>query len=153
MIRMFEAERGTRPAIAFAERVLRYGAVGVALSVGYSLAVVFLVHLLPAHNATWASGIAFAVLLPVAYLGHRQIAFCDAAPDRFQPLRFAVSTTSNFLVAVGGMYLVTEVFGRSYLVGIGLNWALIPATNFLTYLFWVFRVAPKESMISRLERP
>jgi nitrite reductase/ring-hydroxylating ferredoxin subunit len=35
---------------------------------------------------------------------------------------------------------VTEIFGRSYLLRIALNWALIPAVNFLIYFFWVFRV-------------
>jgi hypothetical protein len=38
------------------------------------------------------------------------------------------------------MYAVTEIFDRPYLYGIALNWALIPATNYLVYLFWVFRV-------------
>jgi nitrite reductase/ring-hydroxylating ferredoxin subunit/putative flippase GtrA len=129
--------------IGFAERTLRYGIVGLAVSVAYSVAVVLAVHSLPTHNATLASGIVFAVMLPIAYLAHRSIAFFDAAPDPFQPLRFAVSTASTFLIAVGGMYAVTEILGRSYLLGIALSWALIPPTNFLIYLFWVFRVGPR----------
>jgi len=122
------------------ERVLRYGVVGVTLSVAYSLAVVLVVGWLPTHDPVLASGLAFVLLLPVAYLGHRFVAFFDAARDPFQPLRFAVTTSSTFLIAVGGMYWVTEVLGRSYLLGIALNWALIPAVNFLIFFFWVFRV-------------
>jgi putative flippase GtrA len=140
MVLMVDTEPGARPLVAFAERTVRYGIVGLAVSIAYSLAVVLVVRCLPTHNATWASGIAFAAMLPIAYLAHRYVAFFDAVRDRFQPLRFAVSTTSSFLVAVGGMYVVTEIFGRSYLFGIALNWALIPATNYLVYLFWVFRV-------------
>jgi nitrite reductase/ring-hydroxylating ferredoxin subunit/putative flippase GtrA len=131
------------PVIGFAERTLRYGIVGLAVSVAYSLAVALAVHLLPTHNPTWASVIVFLVMLPIAYLAHRSISFFDAAPDRFQPLRFAVSTVSTFLIAVGGMYAVTEILGRSYLLGLALNWALIPAVNFLIYLFWVFRVGTR----------
>jgi nitrite reductase (NADH) small subunit len=137
------------PAIGFAERTLRYGIVGFAVSVAYSLAVVLAVHSLPAHSATLASGIVFAVMLPIAYLAHRSIAFFDAKADPFQPLRFAVSTVSTFLIAVGGMYVVTEILGRSYLLGIALNWALIPAVNFLIYLYWVFRVGAHRSVATR----
>jgi nitrite reductase/ring-hydroxylating ferredoxin subunit/putative flippase GtrA len=140
---MAEADPGAMRAIGFAERTLRYGIVGLALSVAFSLAVVLAVHSLPTHNPTWASAIVFVVILPIAYLAHRSIAFFDAAPDPFQPLRFAVSTASTFLIAVGGMYAVTEIFGRSYLLGIALNWALIPAINFLIYLGWVFRVGAR----------
>jgi nitrite reductase/ring-hydroxylating ferredoxin subunit/putative flippase GtrA len=137
------------PVIGFAERTLRYGVVGFAVSVAYSLAVVLAVHSLPTHNATLASAIVFAVMLPIAYLAHRSIAFYDAPPDPFQPLRFGVSTVSTFLIAVGGMYAVTEILGRSYLLGIALNWALIPAVNFLIYLYWVFRVGTRRSVAVR----
>jgi putative flippase GtrA len=137
------------PRIAFTERILRYGLVGVVGSIAYSLAVIGFVHRLPDHNATWASVIAFAVMQPVAYLAHRSLTFVDALRDSFQPVRFAVTTTSTFVIAVGGMYAVTEILGHSYLIGIALNWALIPATNFLVYLFWVFRVAGPKAVLSR----
>lgn len=131
--------------IAVAARMVRYGVVGLVVSIAYSLAVVVLVHDLPTHNPIRASCVAFIVMQPVAYLAHRSIAFFDAVRDPFQPLRFAITTTSTFLIAVGGMYVVTDIFGRSYLLGIALNWALIPAANFLIYLFWVFRVAGPEA--------
>ena len=131
-------------AVALTERIMRYGVVGLAVSVAYSLAVVLVVQRFPTHNPTWASSIAFVVIQPIAYLAHRSIAFFDAVRDPFQPLRFAVTTSSTFLIAIGGMYVVTEIFGRSYLLGIALNWALIPVTNFLIYLFWVFRVAGRK---------
>jgi nitrite reductase/ring-hydroxylating ferredoxin subunit/putative flippase GtrA len=143
MVRIAKTDGGVTPMLGLAARIWRYGIVGLAVSVAYSLAVVLAVQTLPTHNPTAASAIAFAALLPVAYLGHRSIAFFDAASDPLQPLRFAASTAATFLVAVGGMYAVTELFGRSYLLGIALNWALIPATNFLIYLFWVFRLGAR----------
>jgi hypothetical protein len=39
------------------------------------------------------------------------------------------------------MYWITEIADRSYLLGIAWNWLMIPAMNFFTYLFWVFRTA------------
>jgi nitrite reductase/ring-hydroxylating ferredoxin subunit/putative flippase GtrA len=145
MARFADTDEHVTPMIGLAARIWRYGIVGLAVSVAYSLAVVLAVHALPSHNPTAASAIAFAVMLPIAYLGHRSIAFFDAASDRLQPLRFAVSTAATFLIAVGGMYAATAIFCRSYLFGIALNWALIPATNFLIYLFWVFRVGSRPS--------
>jgi len=130
--------------IAPLNRIIRYGVVGVAVSVVYSLGVVLVVALLPTHNATCASALVFAVILPIAYFAHRQIAFFDATRDPFQPLRFGVTALSTFLVAIGGMYLVTEILGRSYLFGIALNCALIPAANFAIFMFWVFRVGKRE---------
>jgi hypothetical protein len=49
------------------------------------------------------------------------------------------STTSSFIVAVGGVYGITEIASRNYLLGIAWNWLIIPTMDFLTYMFWVFR--------------
>ena len=124
----------------FYDRVLRYGAVGIGVSVLYSLCVVLLVDLAGMASATVASVLAFAAILPLAYAAHRRVTFSDAAHDPLASLRFAATTTASFLVATGGMYLTTEVFARSYLLGIGLNWLVLPIMNFLIYLVWVFRV-------------
>ncbi len=135
-------------AIRLLQRILRYGVVGLTVSVAYSLAVVLVVGWLPSHNPILASALAFIAMLPIAYLAHRYVSFFDAVRDTFQPLRFAVTTSSTFLIAVGGMYWVTQVLGRSYLFGIALNWALIPAVNFLIFFFWVFRVGGRAAIIT-----
>jgi len=121
-------------------RVLRYGAVGIAVSMLYGLCVILLVDRLHMASATLASALAFAAILPLAYAAHRHVTFSDAAHDPLACLRFASTTTASFLVATGGMYLATDVLARSYLLGIAFNWALIPTMNFLIYLVWVFRV-------------
>jgi putative flippase GtrA len=126
----------------FCGRVIRYGVVGIAISALYSLSVVLLVDQIHMANATAASVLAFAAVLPLAYAAHRRVTFSDAAHDPLAPLRFAASTAASFLVATGGMYAVTEIFAHSYLLGIALNWVLIPIMNFLIYLVWVFRVGP-----------
>jgi putative flippase GtrA len=122
-------------------RVLRYGCAGIAISLLYSLAVIACVRVLHPISPTIASIIAFIIIVPVAYLAHGRVSFSDRPYDTFQPLRFAVSTTASFTVAVGGMYWITEIAGHSYLLGIAWNWLMIPTMNFLTYMFWVFRAA------------
>ncbi len=140
-------------AINFLLRVLRYGVIGVGNSIVYSLCVLFLVDELNVHSATLASVLAFAAVLPAAYLAHRRVTFFDAASDSSQLPRFLTSTGAAFLIATGGMYVVTEIYARSYLIGIILNWILIPPINFLIYLFWVFRVGmPRVDSIGPIDR-
>jgi putative flippase GtrA len=124
---------------AFVWRVLRYGGMGIAVSLIYSLAVIVCVRALDPISPTVASILAFIIVLPVSWLAHGKVSFSDRPYDRFQPLRFAVSTSASFVVAIGGMYCITEVAGQSYLLGIAWNWLIIPAMNFLAYMLFVFR--------------
>ena len=123
-------------------RVGRYGGVGLAVSVFYSLAVIAGVQFWPRTGPTLASVMAFIVTLPISYFAHRNISFFDSQRDGFQPLRFAVTTASSFVLAVGGMYWITEIAGRDFLLGIAWNWLIIPAVNFVVYVVWVFRATP-----------
>jgi putative flippase GtrA len=120
-------------------RVARYGGVGLAVSLFYTFAVIACVHFWPPLGPTLASVIAFIVTLPISYFAHRNISFFDAQRDGFQPLRFAVTTAASFVLAVGGMYWITEIAGRDFLIGIVWTWLVIPAVNFAVYLLWVFR--------------
>ena len=122
-------------------RVFVYGCVGVVVSVFYSLAVVACVKLLHPISPTLASVLAFAISVPLAYLAHSKVSFSDSPYDKFQPLRFVASTATSFILSIGGMYWITEVVGQSYLFGIAWNWIMIPAVNFISYMFWVFRTA------------
>jgi putative flippase GtrA len=120
-------------------RVMRYGCVGLAISLLYSFAVIACMRMLHPISPTAASVVAFLITLPISYLAHGRVSFSDRSYDTFQPLRFALSTTTAFIIAVGGMYWITEIAGRSYLLGIAWNWLIIPTMNFLSYMFWVFR--------------
>ena len=124
---------------ALLRRVGRYGGVGLAVSLFYSLAVIACVQFWPRTGATLASVIAFIITLPISYFAHRNISFFDSQRDGFQPLRFAVTTAASFVLAVGGMYWITEIAGRDFLLGIAWTWLIIPAVNFVVYILWVFR--------------
>ena len=130
--------RGVPPVI---RRVLIYGCVGVAVSLFYSIAIIFFVWLLHPISPTIASIVAFGITVPAAYLAHAKITFSDSPYDTFQPLRFAASTAASFVVSTGGMYWITEVANRSYLLGIAWTWLMIPAMNLSIYMLWVFRAA------------
>ena len=123
----------------FLPRVRRYAFVGLAVSLCNSLAIIASVHFV---DPTVASVIAFIITLPIGYLAHRGVTFSDSKHDALQPLRFCVTAATSFVLAVGGMYWITEVAGHDYLLGIAWTWFIIPATNFVIYLLWVFRAAP-----------
>jgi putative flippase GtrA len=120
-------------------RVLRYGGVGVVVSLIYSLLVIAGMHVVPRIGATMISILAFAGVSPIAWFAHGTISFGDRPHDALQPLRFAVSSAASFIVAVGGMYWITEIAGWSYLMGVAWNWLIIPGANFVIYMLWVFR--------------
>lgn len=126
--------------VTLARRIVRYGCVGFGIALFYSLVVIICVRVVPSLSPTMASIAAFVMTLPLSYLAHGRVSFADRPFDSFQPMRFAVSNAMSFTVAVGGMYGITELAGQSYLVGIAWNWIIIPAMNFLTYMFWVFRI-------------
>jgi putative flippase GtrA len=131
----------------------RYALVGVSVSILYSLIVVALVGGLGAARPTYASVLAFLAVSPVSYVMQARFAFRDAARDQSQPFRFAVMATSSFAAATAAMYLVTETLAWSYLVGIFINWIVIPAVNLFINLVWVFRPHPRSSELGRLPAP
>lgn len=122
-----------------ARRVLIYGCVGLAVSLFYSLVVILLMQFPSSVSPTVASIVAFIVTLPAAYLSHAKVSFSDRSFDSFQPLRFALTTAASFVVSTGGMYWITEVANRSYLLGIAWTWLMVPAMNLSIYMLWVFR--------------
>jgi putative flippase GtrA len=133
-----EVTRAIRDATTLLRRILRYSFVGLSMSAAYSLAVVLLVRVMAPASPTVCSVLAFIVMMPIAFISHGRVSFSDRPRDAFQPMRFVVSTASSFVIAVGGMYWITEIAGRGYLLAIAWNWMAIPAMNFLIYLLWVF---------------
>lgn len=123
-------------------RLARYGVMGVAVSLFYSLTVITLVASRTRLDPTLASVIAFVLTLPVGWLAHRGVSFADRPRDRLQPLRYGLTTGASFAAAVGGMYVITRLAGLSFLLGIAWNWVIIPLANFAAYLMFVFR-APR----------
>jgi putative flippase GtrA len=135
-----------RPALPLLRRVLVYGCVGVAVSLFYSLAVISFVWLLNPISPTMASILAFIVTLPIAYLSHANLSIADRLHDTFQPLRYSLSTAASFVVSSGGMYWITEIADRSYLLGIAWTWLMVPLMNLTIYMLWVFRAARDREM-------
>lgn len=118
-------------------RIMLYGVVGASASIFYSALIVVLVNA-TALRPTAASALAFFLTIPASFTLHRALPFADRPRDPHQAARFALTNVSSFLLAVGGMYLITEHLGASYWFGIAWNWISVPAMNFLILTLWVF---------------
>lgn len=134
-------------------RLLRYGGVGIAVSVLYSGIVIAALSVFGMRSPTIASSIGFLVTLPVSFYAHRSVSFHEALPDRRQAYRFALIAVASFIVAVGGMRVVTEVWKLHYVFGILIAWILVPATNFIINSLWVFPLPQSIIKIEDESRP
>jgi hypothetical protein len=131
--------------IPLVERVLRYGIAGVAVSLLYAVLVIALERGLPMLGPTCNAALAFLMVQPVGLLLHSVISYPETVRMRARlpkiGLRFVVTNAAGFAISTGGMALVTGPLSASYLWGIAVAWALIPALNFVIYLVWVFQPA------------
>jgi putative flippase GtrA len=131
--------------IHLAERILRYALSGLSVSVAYTLLVVLLVHKLPKISPTGNAAIAFLLVQPLGLLLHGIFTYPETGRARNHlpriGLRFVITNAGGFIVATGGMAVITSVLNDSYLWGIALAWILVPALNFVIYLVWVFKPA------------
>lgn len=132
-------------------RLLRYGSVGIAVALVYSGLVVAALDLFGFQSPTLASCIAFLIVLPISFYAHRGVSFYDAAPTKRQLRSFAAIAGASFIVAVGAMKLVTDVWKLHYEIGLLISWVVIPITNFAINSIWVFPLKRKsESQVVSL---
>lgn len=120
-------------------RLIRYGAVGATLAGLYSAIVLLGMRMFSSANPTLIAACAFLVTLLPSYIAHSYVSFNDRKSDAARPIRFAITYSASLFIAVGGMYLITEIVGGDYRVSVALNWLLVPLANFTVYLTWVFR--------------
>lgn len=124
--------------------LVTYGCVGVAVSTLYSLSVWAMVEPLGLARPVVASVLAFCLVSPLSFAAQKYITFRNRPFDPRQPVRFAVMAASSFLMAVGGMYVITNLLKLHYGFGILLAWVLIPLANFIINTIWVFPELPSE---------
>jgi len=77
--------------------MLRYGGVGFAISLIYSVAVIAAERVLRPIGPVTASIRAFGIVLPISGLAHGKISFGDRPRDVFQPLQYAMPTMATFI--------------------------------------------------------
>lgn len=133
------------PLIRRFERVLRYVAVGGAVTLFYTLLVAVLVTGRVVGDPVAASVLASLVTLPISFLVHRRFTYADTAPAAGQWERFLVIAASNFAINVGLMK-GAEMWRWPYWTALVLGWMVVPAVNYVINAVWVFRTKSLLSM-------
>ena len=120
-------------------RLLRYIVSGVAVSTGYTVTVLALVDLLHWLDPVAASTVSFIVWTPVSYAVHRDFTFRFRGHEWTAAAKFIVTFVARLLASAYVVYVATAQFELHYLVGVLLNWIVLPLVNYLALSLWVFR--------------
>jgi putative flippase GtrA len=118
--------------------IVRYFASGVTLAFVYTVTVVALVDWLHWCGPVWASMISFALWTPGAYLAHRHFTFRHERADGSSPVKFFVSFVVRLAASALVVTVAVDYFGLHYIVGILLNWFVLPLINYFILKLWVF---------------
>lgn len=120
------------------KRVMRYGVVGATVSLLYTAMTVALYTERYIVDPVVASAIAFAAVLPISFFAHQRVTYSDRAREKTQWRRFSIIGLSSFVIATGTMKLV-DTFSLPYWIALAMTWVLIPVTNYIINLYWVFQ--------------
>jgi putative flippase GtrA len=121
----------------------RYFFAGVAVSLGYTATIVFMMEWLGWGSASLANAVSFLLWTPVSYIAHRDFTFRHDGAYAASAGRFAVTILAKFLTSVAVVALITEHYGQHYMFSVLANWVAIPLANYFALKLWVFRSAAR----------
>ena len=118
-------------------QLFTFGAIGIFNTIAFFvLANAF--HSFWLSNEAYAAYLAYAVLLPASFMGHRRLTFRSAGPLRKEWIKFCVIQSVNFLI-IGAVTSLSTTF--PYIAGwpsFAIVSILIPLLNFCIFQVWVF---------------
>ena len=119
------------------ERLFRFGIVGILATLVYVL-VTLAVVASGLANPIVASVIGQTTSAFVSYFAHLHYSFGVPPQHRLFVWRFLVVAVITYLANIIVTYLLTKVFGISYLISIAAVMILIPILNYICNRLWVF---------------
>jgi putative flippase GtrA len=120
-------------------RLARYFVAGVAVSLGYTFTIIALVdwlHLLSAEPANVLSLILWTI---ISYVVHREFTFRFDGGYGSTAMRFIFLLVLKLIASVAVIALATGYFQSSYLIGVVVNWIVLPLISYLGMKIWVFK--------------
>ncbi|MDH3768897.1 MAG: GtrA family protein [Gammaproteobacteria bacterium] len=123
--------------MGFFQSLIRYLLVGGALTVTYILLTIAIIELLQ-WPALLSSISAFALNLPISYLGHRYGTFQAEGSHRLQARRFTLAMTVSFTVSTISIVVIVNVMSKHYALALLATAVLVPMINFVVLKQWVF---------------
>jgi putative flippase GtrA len=120
-------------------RPMRYLFAGIAVSLGYTLTIVALVDW-SALLSPEAANIASLVLwTAISYIIHREFTFRFDGAYGDSTKRFIFIFILKLLASVAMISVMTRHYQSSYLIGVFLNWVMLPLVSYVAMKLWVFQ--------------
>jgi putative flippase GtrA len=130
-------------------RLIRYFVAGVAVSLGYTVSVVALVDWVAFISPEEANAISLGLWTIISYIVHRQFTFRFDGTYGGSALRFIVTFVLKLVASAGVITLVTKYCQSSYLIGLALNWVILPLISYVAMKLWVFERAVAQNLSVR----
>jgi putative flippase GtrA len=121
-------------------RLIRYLFAGVVVSLGYTVTVIGLVDWLDIVNAEIANVISLILWTMISYVVHREFTFQFDGSHGNSIARFIFVFIVKLIASVGVIAMVTRSSEHSYLIGVTLNWVVLPLVSYMALRLWVFAV-------------
>ena len=118
--------------------LIRYFVAGVAVSLGYTFTIVALVDWLGLVSAEAANAISLIIWTLISYVVHREFTFRFDGSYGGTVARFIFVFTLKFIASVIVIAWVTRHYQSSYLVGVAVNWVVLPLVSYVAMKLWVF---------------
>jgi putative flippase GtrA len=120
-------------------RLIRYLLAGVAVSLGYTLTIVALVDWAALLGPEAANVVSLVLWTIISYLVHREFTFRFDGAYRGTVPRFIFIFGLKLLASVAVIAVMTKYYKSSYLIGVFLNWVVMPLISYVAMKFWVFQ--------------
>jgi putative flippase GtrA len=158
MIAMDHTRRGSEPSLVCLIdmatrsdrfRLVRYFIAGLAVSLGYTFTIVALVSWLGLMGPDAANIVSLFLWTIISYVAHRQFTF------RFDggygsAARFIFVFLLKLGASIAVVASITRYHHGSYLIGIIVNWVILPLVSYVALKLWVFRQGFSRSAPLRL---
>lgn len=118
-------------------RILRFLVVGGATSLGYVIAVAVLVDGI-GHSEGLAAGIAYLLMLPVSFFGHKLFTYQSKQRTLPASIRFVAVHGITAAICAGVMWIINAHLGATHWFGSATIVVIAPAINFILMEIWVF---------------
>jgi putative flippase GtrA len=119
-------------------RLIRYFVAGLAVSIGYTFTIAALVDWLSLVSAEAANAISLIIWTLISYVVHREFTFRFDGSYGGTVARFIFVFALKFIASIIVIALVTRHYQSSYLVGVAVNWVVLPLVSYFAMKLWVF---------------
>jgi putative flippase GtrA len=129
--------------------LIRYAFAGVAVSLGYTFTIVALVEWWGVMRAEAANAVSLILWTIISYVVHREFTFRFDGRFSDSAVRFVFVFVLKLVASVAVIALITRYYQGSYLIGVLVNWVVLPLISYIAMKLWVFeRVPPQRSTLA-----